>query len=231
MPPPFLCALTLLFHSQAKEKVFSRSWTEMAKVSQMALPDETGNAGGFHSWHTQIVTSIGSDSSKVWRERECEESVRYPLKNWSARRMMGSSRSSFVPPFAESAWLLLPFKVSTQVHSCHPCRGPSGPLDGWHQSPRRGGAARCDGQCWLDPTICQSIGWGSAAPMSRVWRQSESGSPCDKERRRMTGSSGTPPCPLQSRSAWLPFKMSTEVVIHKWHTERQNPPSQQLVVV
>jgi len=70
----------------------------MAKVSQMALPDATGNAGGFHSWHTQIVTSIGSDSSKVWRERECEESVCYPLKNWSARRMMGSSRSSFIPP-------------------------------------------------------------------------------------------------------------------------------------
>jgi len=52
----------------------------MAKVSQMALPDATGNAGGFHSWHTQIVTSIGSDCQKSGEKENVKKASATPSK-------------------------------------------------------------------------------------------------------------------------------------------------------
>lgn len=128
--------------------------------------------------------------------------------------MMGSSGTLHSP--SQSAWFLL-FEMSTEVLLPSMLGAPEGP-PAWMATVSQtalpdvtGNAGRVKGDLLVQPIVGRS----GRVRHVKVWRARErkcelSVNVPDKEKRRMMGSSGTPPSP--SRSAWLlPFQMSTEV--------------------
>jgi len=142
----------------------------MAKLSQMALPDVTGNAGRVKKGQTAGTVncrSIGSDSPIQSLERENAKmsemgtKCRFPIVG----RMMGSSGTT--PP--------VPLRRALGSSSLSKCqhRGVLAIHAGGPRAPRMDGnmlpdgATGCDGQCWqgqggsAGTANCRSIGSGS----------------------------------------------------------------------
>jgi len=153
----------------------------MAKLSQMALPDVTGNAGRVKKGQTAGTVncrSIGSDSPIQSLERENAKmsetgtKCRFPIVG----RMMGSSGTT--PP--------VPLRRALGSSSLSKCqhRGALAIHAGGPRAPRMDGnmlpdgATGCDGQCWQGQGgsyagVQPLVGRSGRVRHVKVWRERE----------------------------------------------------------